>query len=267
MRRISLLLGLLCGMLPLSWAGEPGSSRLLPSTASYVEQLSAVKGGRYDSAQLVEFLKNPEAVTGLYPHEERSVLNEVMNALRKAEAPDSGLEELLMSLAMDPDRDPGVREYAVQHLFLWHAKTVRKTKVEDYLWRCTEDPVVSSAAILQLHHFGSKSGDTLSKPLAPVVLRAMARTDLRNADRITLLLVAAECGIPDALPFARQWAEAATDRVVLQAALTAIGKLGDSRELEFLDRLEMQKNLDDIRKTVDSTRTYLAAKMANGVTQ
>lgn len=255
-----LVLGLFVFAVSQIGAEEQEQMRMLSSSATYPEQLAAVNGGRYGVSELMALLQNEELVSGLFPNQERSVLNEVMNRLRQMEPPDSGLEDALMRVASDSTRDPGVREYAVQHLFLWYANASRKSKVEDYLWRCTEDPVVSSTAILQLHHFGTKSGATLSKPLAPVVLKAMARSDLRNADRSTLLLVAAERGITNALPFAREWAVGVTDRVVLQAALTAIGKLGSVQDLGFLDQLGKQHNLDEVRKTLEYTQSQLSRK-------
>lgn len=265
MKSRRLLLGLLCGMAGLSVAGEG----IPPPTGalSYTELRAAVKEGRYDVEGLRRLLRDPEATTGLMPNQERAALNDVMAALLRVESPESPVEDLLMEVAMDSSRDPGVREYAVQHLLLWHPKTPRKAKVEEMLWTCTEDPVLSSCAILQLHHLGMRTEKGLSRPLAPAVFGAMARQDLRNADKITLLLVAAESGMTAALPIAKTWAEATSEKLVLQAALTAIGKLGGPGDLAFLDALETRRNLDDVRKTVEFARGRLGAEMIKGEQQ
>ena len=264
------MLGLLCGMAGLAWAGErsdlpPRDLRTAgPSFASYSELKASVKDGRYDVAALKEILRNPEVTRGLRPNEERAVLNEVMDSLRRSEDAGSPLEDLLMAVALGPDRDPGVREYAVQHLLLWHAKTERKAKVEDCLWKCTEDSALSAGAILQLHHLATRTKGGLSRPLAPALLASLARPKLRNSERITLLLVAAESGVPDALPYARNWADEATDRVLLSTSLTAIGKLGGPEDLAFLTGLENRRNMDDVRKTLESARARLGAGTVNG---
>ena len=272
MKLCRLLLSLLCGMASLATAEEASSpassspqSLLLPS--SYAKQMAAVNEGRYDIPALLSLLQDPKATSGLRPNEERAVLNEVMNSLVRMEDASSPLEDVLMALAFDVNRDPGVREYAVQHLLSWHAKTSHKAKVEEYLWRCTEDSVLSSGAILQLHHLAMNNNGVLAQPLAPVVLKALAHPELRDSDRITLLLVAAESGVSDAMPYARDWAETATDRLVLQAAVTAIGKLGGPEDLAFLDALESRRNLDEVRKTVESARNRLGAGTFKGAGQ
>ena len=268
MKTRCLVAGLLCGMAGLAMAKEERPLPAVPSGAlSYTELRAAVKEGRYDVEGLRHLLQDPEATTGLMPNQERAALNDVMVALLRMEDPESPLEDLLMEVASDPSRDPGVREYAVQYLLLWHPKTPRKAKVEEMLWTCTEDSVLSSCAILQLHHLGMRTEKGLSRPLAPVVLGAMARQDLRNADKITLLLVAAENSMAEALPTAKAWAEANSDKLVLQAALTAIGKLGGPGDLAFLDALETRRNLDDVRKTVEFTRGRLGSETIKGEQQ
>jgi hypothetical protein len=273
MKQRFVLMGLLSGLFRMAIAAETSptpDSDLRGSVqpaATYAEQMATVKSGRYDIPELLFLLQDPKATTGLKPNEERAVLNEVMIRLRRMEDAGSTLEDVLMGVASDPKRDPGVREYAVQQLLLWYSKTERKTKVEAYLWKCTEDSVVSSSAILQLHHLGMNTKEALLHPLSPVVLKALARRNLRNSDQITLLLVAAESGIADALPFARDWAESSSDRLVLQAALTAIGKLGGPADLEFVNGLESRRNLNDVRKTVEFVRKRLGAETIKGVTQ
>lgn len=263
-----LLAGLLCGLAGLAMAGEDRSRPTVPSGAlSYAELRAAVKEGRYDAEGLRRLLRDPESTTGLLPNQERAAMNDVMAALLRVESPETPVEDFLMEVAMDSSRDPGVREYAMQHLLLWHPKTPRKAKVEALLWTCTEDPVLSSCAILQLHHLGRRSETGLSRPLASAVLEAMARQNLRNADKITLLLVAAENGMVEALPTAKVWAESASDKLVLQAALTAIGKLGTAGDLAFLDALETRRNLDDVRKTVEFARGRLDAGAIKGEQQ
>lgn len=251
-------------------AGEDGSpisqasQAILPPSSSYAQQMAAVKSGRYGSEELLMLLRESGATAGMVPNHERALLNEVMNRLRHLEESDSAFADILMEVASDTNRDPGVREYAVQQLLPWHAKTDQKAKVEDYLWKCAGDPAVSSTAILQLHHLNAASSTTLAHPLAPVVIRAMARPDLRDSDRVTLLLVAAESGMAEALPFARDWAGDTADQVVLRAALTAIGKLGGQQELLFLDQLKTSRNLDEVQETVEYTRNQLAGKATKG---
>lgn len=272
MRLQIFLPGLVLGLAGLAMATEDSSPSAPPPQslqfpATYAEQMAAVNEGRYDIPVLLALLQDPEATSGLRPNEERAVVNEVMNSLVRMEDAAAPLEDVLMALASDVNRDPGVREYAVQHLLSWHAKTERKAKVEECLWKCTEDSVLSSGAILQLHHLARNKKSVLARPLAPVVLKALDRADLRNSDRITLLLVAAESGISDALPFARGWAESTSDQLVLQAALTAIGKLGHREDLTFLEELESRRNLDDVRKTLESARSRLGDVAIKGAGQ
>lgn len=263
-----LAFGLLWGMAGLAMAGEGSGWSAGPSqsagSTSYSVLKASVKDGKYGVETLRDILRTPDMTQGLRPNEERAVLNEVMDGLCRSENADSPLEDLLMEVALNPDRDPGVREYAVQHLLLWHAKTERKAKVKDCLWKCAEVPVLSAGAILQLHHLAMRTKGGLSRPLAPVLMASLARPRLRVSDRITLILVAAERGVREALPYARNWAEEAPDRVLLSASLTAIGKLGGPDDLAFLTSLEDRRNLHDVRKTLESARARLGAGTANG---
>lgn len=67
-----------------------------------------------------------------------------------------------------------------------------------------------------------------------------------EADKVTLLLVAAESRVAEALPKAREWTLAAKDTVLLKCAIHAVGVLGTQEDMEFLDAVRAQKDLKDV---------------------
>lgn len=216
-----------------------------PSGIGYAGNVAALKSGNYGVEDLKRMLLDPANSASLDTVQERAYLNEVMNALRRTAGPDDGVEEILVAVASDSGRDPGVREYALQHLGLWGKASAQPAEAVDALWDFTEDPTVSSAAILQLHHLG---GARLrgQEAWASVLVEAINRDKLRDADRVTLLLVAAESRIAETLPKAREWALAAKDTVLLKCAIHAVGTLGTQEDLEFLDDLRTSKDLKDV---------------------
>lgn len=187
---------------------------------------------------------------------EQAAANEAMNELRRAASDGDGVPETLRAVAADAGRDGGVREYAVQHLGAWMRAGHDRAKVEAMLWELAEDPVAGTAAILQLHHAG---GSALKGRAAWTALleRRMARPDLRDAEKATLLLVAAESGVKETLPRAKEWAADAGDVVLLRCAIQAVGQLGERGDVAFLDALAEEKELGDARGTWDNARCRL----------
>lgn len=211
----------------------------------YAGSMAALKSGNYGVEDLKRMLLDSANSASLDAVQERAYLNEVMNALRRTADPDDGVEEALVAVASDSGRDPGVREYALQHLGLWGKAGAQFAEATDALWDFTEDPTLSSAAILQLHHLG---GARLRgrEAWGEVLAWAMNRENLRDADKVTLLLVSAESGAAEALPKAKAWALAAKDTVLLKCAIHAVGTLGTQEDLKFLDGLKTRKDLKDV---------------------
>jgi len=187
---------------------------------------------------------------------ERVAANEAMNELRRVAAEGDGVPETFRAVALDEGRDGGVREYAVQHLGAWGRSGRERAKAEAMLWELAEDPVAGTAAVLQLHHAGGPS--LKGRPAWTELLeRRMARPDLRDAEKATLLAVAAESGVREALPRAKEWAADAESVVLLRCALQAVGQLGGLGDVAFLDALAEEKELGGARGTWENARRRL----------
>lgn len=215
------------------------------SGTTYEARMAALRAGGQGVEDLKGLLLDSGHSAGMDAVQERAYLNEVMNALRRSAGAGDGIEGTLITLASDSGRDPGVREYALQHLGLWRRNSAAPTLIEDALWRFASDPMLSASAILQLHHLGGarlKGRETW----ATAVMQAISRENMRDADKTTLLLVAAESALVEALPKARDWALAAEDTALLKCAIHAVGTLGTPADLRFLDDLRSRKNLKDV---------------------
>ncbi|MBR4188439.1 MAG: hypothetical protein IKQ55_00575 [Kiritimatiellae bacterium] len=207
---------------------------------------------------LALLLALPGAARGGDAVRERAQANDAMNALRQAAAAgDASVPDALLAVARDAARDGGVREYAVQHLGAWMRAGHDAARVEQMLWELADDPVAGTAAILQLHHAGGPSLRG-GRAWADLLARRMDRDGLRNAEKATLLLVAAESGVPAALPHARDWAAATSDIVLLRCALQTVGRLGSRADVAFLDRMAEEKPLGEATETWKKARRRLA---------
>lgn len=244
MRSFSHTRGALVVGLVLFW-GITASLGQEASEEGYADSMRALKSGVYDVDDLKRVLLDSRLSGKMDAVQARAYLNEVMNKLRQSAGAGDGVEETLVALARDSSRDPGVREYALQHLGLWGKTSGMPAEIVDTLWEFTEDPTVSSAAILQLHHLGGERFQG-REAWREVLSRAMNRGDLRDADKVTLLLVAAESQVAEALPRAKEWTLTAKDTVLLKCAIHAVGVLGTQEDLEFLDVVRAQKDLKDV---------------------
>lgn len=215
------------------------------SEEGYADSMCALKSGGYDVDDLKRVLLDSRLSEKMDAVQERAYLNEVMNKLRQTAGAGDGVKETLVALARDSSRDTGVREYALQHLGLWVKTSIEPAEAIGALWGFTGDPTVSSAAILQLHHLG---GECLlgREAWCDVLVQTMNRGHLRDADKVTLLLVAAESRVAEVLPRAKEWTLAAKDTVLLKCAIHAVGVLGTQEDMEFLDAVRTQKDLKDV---------------------
>lgn len=238
-------------------AGEESRMAILGAPdASYGERASLLKeASRHDVPLLLEVLSNKVAVAGMSAPQERAFLNEVMNALRRLGDSEDGLEDAFIGLANDESRDPGVREYALQHLAPLYRESLRKTEILQTLKAFASTPPLDTAALLQLQSLKETGLPVSDDEFARLVIQSAMREERRDADRITLLALIQENRITAALPFVRQWAVQSEKRMVVLNSIKTLGALGGEDDKLLLEQVVAGRNLNyatlPVQKAVD----------------
>ena len=219
------------------WAEDSRESRMLGRMAegvSYAERVQMVQNAdKSRIGELFEVVANASYAKDLSTAQERSLINETLNRIQQIGDVDSGVEALLEDVSKDPTRDPGVREYALQHLFLWHPKSAYQDDIKRVFWEMTDGSILSSVSLLYLHRLESTGDVRDNQQLDAAILKAMRSYAPRDADKITLMSVASERGLTAGLPIIREWAHGPSWLVSVSAA-DSIGWLGDANDLRYL---------------------------------
>lgn len=190
----------------------------------------------YDSSYFIKELTDNKSTSGMSLAQKRHYLNEVMTWLRKVNDVELFVEKSLIELVQGDQYDPGVREYALQHLAVCYTQSQYKKLIIDSLLRAVEDSTIGVTALLQLHHLLSRSHCMNSSEYCELVLKACQREDMRIADQITLLGITRERGIDQALPYIRKWLRSSDNRMVLSGSIQALGVMGDQEDIQFLEK-------------------------------
>lgn len=218
-------------------AGDSPESRILSRMAvgsSYAERIEAVQNAdKDDISDLLEVVRNTDMTRGLNTAQERSLINETLNQIQHLGDGGLGLEALLEGVAKDSSRDPGVSEYALQHLYEWYPASNHKEEIERIFWEMSDGSIHAAVSVLYLHRLNPKRAVGEDKRLNNAILKAMRLYAPRDADKITLMAVASERGLAEGLPMIREWAQGPSWLVSVSAA-DSIGWLGDEDDIRYL---------------------------------
>lgn len=208
----------------------------LDKSASLQERMLALSmTDRAYIQDIFDVLDSREYSSNLTAIQEKQLLNEVMNVLRRLSSPSEPLEWGFALLAMDEERSPGLREYAIQHLGAWAKRGEKSDWAVSILLELTHDPVVSTSAVLQLHHLRKQPMAIPTEFWPEILERSTSRQNLRDADKLTLLLVAKDQQWAPALSLARQWGKATADSQLFAVAVGTMAELGTEQDISILE--------------------------------
>lgn len=193
--------------------------------------------------------RDPEAPPG--PHS--LAFHETALVLQKQEPAHEKFADTLATVARDTRRDHVIRDYAIQHLTqLWHlagpslAPTIEATLLEI----ADEAPSMLPSALLGLHLLGSNQKSSLSnsppravadEQFAPRLISMLdPAATTSEAAQMTAIRIVGERQLPG---FGDDLARIAADptsghTLVRMAAVAAIARFGDSRDLTLLRNID-----------------------------
>lgn len=197
-------------------------------------------------AALYDFLRQPDANDG---QQLAQVLkNDLMNALCQMEPPPPGLRELLAQIYQDNSQNIVLRDYAIQHMAAFYRQMASASGVDDQadelkqtqatLWSALADTDGSLAgtALLGLNQLSQQGWPGFDPDkISAAALKLAGDNTAGELTRITAFQVCASLGNKDALPVVQAAAQQGETIPVQISAIAAMGLLGGSDQIQFLN--------------------------------
>lgn len=259
------LLSTLVFLVPLSlWANSVYLSRgILDPQISYADRKELVESSGYKEVPtLLEALSSSDAAKGMTLPQRRAFLNEIMNKLRRMNHPEMNLEKRLVTVAQDEQRDPAVRQYAQQHLGRLFARSDQQSYILDALTALSSNQETGVSALYQLHLLKKEGAAISSESIASLVRLHLAKTNLRNAEKLTLLKVVGQQKLAMGLPQVRDWAEESDHPVVVLGSIEVLGKLGSADEAMFLKNTVASRDMRFVKEKIEKALRDITQRLA-----
>jgi hypothetical protein len=194
----------------------------------------------------------------------RGVLkNDVILALKAQQPPPADLTSVLLGLFNDPDQDPVIRDYALQHLISAYDQGPERPAVQEALWKAAAETNASLAgtALLGLHRLSQTDPQIDSSRVSQMAQAMAGDSGALEAVRITAIQVCAERQLVSALPSISNALSSPDSGITLQmSAVAALGALGDASQVPILERLKSTGN-PAIQTAVDAALKKLKRRV------
>ena len=172
--------------------------------------------------------------------------NELMTALRDQKKAPPGLTALFLELYRDPEQNPVIRDYALQHLCLWYEQVAdgEKSQIEQALWDALNEKQTSIAgtALVALAHLSEKNPQLDSGKVKDAALQLANDPACGELARITALQVCGNLGAKEILPVALDLAKNSQDTPLRISAIAALGEVGGREVQPLLKKLSKNSN-------------------------
>jgi hypothetical protein len=172
------------------------------------------------------------------------IKNELLDELCAQNPPPIGLGDVLTQMYRDQQQNKVIRDYAVQHLVPYYeqinlqpdsART--EQALRDVLWEASDETgdSIGGTALLALQRLSKQYNGFDQGKIATKALQMAADNNASELAHITAFQVCAQLGIADAVPVILQAAQSGQTISVKLSAIGALGQLGGSEQLSFLN--------------------------------
>jgi len=238
-----------------------------PTTASVTERVRAASELGQSLAQdeigrLFQFLKSKPDPGETNLRALQLIKNEVLNNLRKQEIAPVGLTDTLIDIYRNPEQDPVLRDYAIQHLVYWYETPVseQQTRIRTLLIEAAQtESSIAGTALLGMHRLSATDSGFNGEQINRLALQHVLSGRSSSCTRATALQVCAERGVAEALPTIESLAQDATDLTLRLSAVAALGRLGTAEHINSLKQLDCENN-EPLRLAVLSALQRLIQK-------
>jgi hypothetical protein len=188
---------------------------------------------------LLAWLRNRERGTDLSRGADRVLVSEALKRLRLQQPPAANLTETALALYRNRNDDAVVRDYAIQHLVLSYEQAADKAQIQQVLWQAAQetDNTIAGTALLALHRLSEQFPEFDPARVDEAARNLATSNDASEAARITALQVCAKRGVVEVIPTALTLARSAPSIPMRTSAIAALGVLGGSELLPWLEQL------------------------------
>ena len=266
-------------LLPLvSVSPDPPSSALTLALRAIVGTDAASMGDRFEAvhalgpnlsrdhiAVLTVFLKLPPRASEKNLPGLHGLNNDLLNVLRNQTTPPAGLTDTLLEIYRDAAQDSVIRDYAIQHLFLWYEQGAHDTldakeKIRAVLHEATrQNTSTAGTALLGLHRLSAGDAAFSQQEIDRLALSLALSADTELATRITAIQVCAERGISEVLPTMELLARTSRCVPLRLSAIAALGRLGGPEHAGRLRQVAGGQN-EAVRPALQSALRRLEQK-------
>jgi hypothetical protein len=188
-------------------------SATLPARFDAASRLLAASLADAALKEVIGFLRSPLPADYFAAERERALRNGLLNQLREHGGHAPSLVPALVAMAADPSQDPGLRDYALQHLAAWMPAldAAERAQAIPALQAALRQPAATYAGtgLVGLHDLAARG--LLPEPFDAVAEARRISLDERMSvfSRRTALALAAELGVrdDDLAILAKRWAE------------------------------------------------------------
>lgn len=174
--------------------------------------------------------------------------NDLLAALEWQSVAPPNLTDVMVQIYRNQKQGAVMRDYALQHLALWHehltsddlssVRIIRQTLEE----AAQENASLAGTALLGLHRVFPETTSAEGIKVNADALRMATSPNLDQNARITAIQVCAERKIVEVLQVAANLAATADSTAVRISAIGAIGKLGSPKQAALLQGLASERN-------------------------
>ncbi len=175
---------------------------------------------------------------------DRAVKNDLLNLLRNQDNPPEDLTGVMMDLFGDSDQDAAVRDYALQHMGVWHesASDEEKGRILDAFKAALDERATSLAgtALIGLNHLTASGSpdETSGLNVAEAALAIVRDETAGDLARVTALNLAAGSASAQTRDSAAEWAlDPAAGYPLRLASIAALGSDGSPEAIRVLERV------------------------------
>lgn len=198
----------------------------------------------------------------------QTVKNRLMDALCAMNPLPDGLGEVLSKIYHDPHQDGVIRDYAVQHLTPYYEQLATQpdsnqelAAAKAVLWEAIKEPggSVQGTALLALKRLSQEFTDFNQAEITTTATQLASDPTTGELTHITALQVCAQLGVDNALPVALQAAQAGETIPVKISAIGALGQLGGTEQIPFLQGV-VQGTDDRLKPAAQHSLEQIAAR-------
>jgi len=174
--------------------------------------------------------------------ERRGVLkNDIILVLKKQLRFPADLEGTLMEIFQDPQQDPVVRDYALQHLSTMYERATAKDTIKQLLWDGLNEVETSIAgsALLALERWHGLGAGIEQSQLELAALQLARNQNASELSRITAIQVCAHLKLKEVLSTVVSLVQSKTSLPLQISAVAALGELGGADNRQILETLSL----------------------------